>query len=488
MQAPEYIQHFVNFDFLLEVSEFFVNQDSSDFERKLSLLAKKLLGAKHLNIFIYNKKNKTVSDFNKRWHIISDPEEYKYRINIFNALQEVRGEGFILNDKIIGFNYDRKKVDEALLLYKENLFLALPISDNKNIIGSVLIFIDDNKNKNINNSEFVKYLKLLSNLISAIVVNIFIKEDMQLEIAFHRTIRDISKLIETQFELNYIVPLMGEKIDKLISDHLIYIFIKKDNKLTLSWPSCCESENIFSILDRVERIRSSIITKNKLTAAFPITSKEKILGVLVSDSCYSRHSDLELYYLKQLACQISITLNKTSQYAEILKYATIDPLTCLSNRRNFNTRLIEEINASIRTNSELCCMMIDIDYFKKINDTFGHIFGDKVLKGLANIIKGELRVYDIAARYGGEEFCVLLPNTIIKDAQLIALRLLKKIEKSNFTFVSTETNKTKDVSITISIGISKYNFNNKDFIKFIEDADKALYKAKQEGRNRVVIS
>ena len=131
--------------------------------------------------------------------------------------------------------------------------------------------------------------------------------------------------------------------------------------------------------------------------------------------------------------------------------------------------------------------MTDIDFFKSVNDTYGHAVGDLVLKTIAKVIRGQLREYDIAGRYGGEEFSILLPFTKIEEAKMVAERLRKTIETRviDISKVNPDSEK-KEISVTLSLGIyeMKSDDNDEDLLK---KADKALYEAKNTGRNKVVI-
>lgn len=131
-------------------------------------------------------------------------------------------------------------------------------------------------------------------------------------------------------------------------------------------------------------------------------------------------------------------------------------------------------------------MMIDVDFFKKVNDTYGHVAGDCVLKNVANTIKAGLREYDIASRYGGEEFSVLLPFTKIEEAFAVAQRLRHAVENTSIDFVQEKEDISIKINVTISIGV--YEFKPQDSPQALyENADKALYEAKTHGRNKVVI-
>lgn len=156
--------------------------------------------------------------------------------------------------------------------------------------------------------------------------------------------------------------------------------------------------------------------------------------------------------------------------------ATHDEKTGLYNHNFFETILDMEIEKAKRGQQELSLIMIDIDFFKKINDSLGHIKADELLKHLANIIQKNIRKSDIAARFGGEEFTILLPETNIEKAKIFSSKLKSLIHQDRTL---------KKYSITVSGGISQ--FKNKDSKKsFKERADKALYQAKHNGRDQFV--
>lgn len=152
-----------------------------------------------------------------------------------------------------------------------------------------------------------------------------------------------------------------------------------------------------------------------------------------------------------------------------------DSLTGLFSRSYWEQRLLEEFNRCQRSNENACVMMVDIDHFKKINDTYGHLVGDQVLNQFGILLK-QLRVSDIAGRYGGEEFAVILPNSNLEESIQVSERLRNEIEKFQFDHIG---------SCTISIGIASLNESFEDAYQWLNAADKALYKSKKEGRNRV---
>jgi diguanylate cyclase (GGDEF)-like protein len=142
-----------------------------------------------------------------------------------------------------------------------------------------------------------------------------------------------------------------------------------------------------------------------------------------------------------------------------------------------------EFNKTIRYNSELCLIMIDIDDFKKINDIYGHLTGDFVLKTLSNIIKGNLRNFDLPGRYGGEEFILILPETGKENAKKVAERIREQVQNHKLKTMSGEP-----ISITISLGLSELKEldDKSNELELIKIADSRLYKAKGTGKNKVV--
>ncbi|MBT8345814.1 MAG: GGDEF domain-containing protein [Desulfofustis sp.] len=164
-----------------------------------------------------------------------------------------------------------------------------------------------------------------------------------------------------------------------------------------------------------------------------------------------------------------------------------DPLMGIYNRRFFNRRLLEEVSRSTRYNLPLSVLIIDIDYFKKINDTFGHPIGDSVLVNLGQLLLDNTRTSDIVARYGGEEIAIMTPSTPLPVALVLAERIRNKVE-TEVMVPPDAKNSREAIRITVSIGVASLISAKEDVDILIEKADKALYEAKQSGRNRVISS
>ena len=174
-------------------------------------------------------------------------------------------------------------------------------------------------------------------------------------------------------------------------------------------------------------------------------------------------------------------LLKSRDYEETYKLAVTDGLTQLYNHRYFQEQMIINVNNFERYGNIFSLIMIDIDFFKKFNDTYGHQSGDAVLKQVASILKKNLRTSDIACRYGGEEMSVILTNTPKEDAIATANKICIAVRSHTFTLANNQKAK-----VTISVGVSCIAKDGKQPQELIEYADKCLYVAKENGRNQVV--
>ncbi|MBI5782181.1 MAG: GGDEF domain-containing protein [Gammaproteobacteria bacterium] len=163
-----------------------------------------------------------------------------------------------------------------------------------------------------------------------------------------------------------------------------------------------------------------------------------------------------------------------------------DPLTGIYNRRYLERRLADEIARASRYGMPLSVLLIDIDHFKRVNDIYGHQVGDLVLEGMAQLIVTTLRTTDIVARYGGEEIMVIAPSTPVKTAADLAERLRKVVENASFEVPVELDRDISALGVTVSIGVACFSQHSKDMQDLIQNVDKALYRAKSEGRNRVV--
>lgn len=212
-------------------------------------------------------------------------------------------------------------------------------------------------------------------------------------------------------------------------------------------------------------------------AVVPLIYKRLMGALLVrSDDPQRIWQENELLLLSTVAGQVAIAVNHARLYEQQQQQALTDALTGCQNRRSFEMQLEHDIQLSLRTRQPVSLIMIDVDHFKRVNDTFGHDAGDVALRALADLLRRELRAMDTAARYGGEEFAAILPQVGIEDAELVAERLRANIEKMNIHGVGR---------ITASLGIASFPLHATTREQLVTTADRVLYQAKHAGRNRV---
>jgi diguanylate cyclase len=189
---------------------------------------------------------------------------------------------------------------------------------------------------------------------------------------------------------------------------------------------------------------------------------------------------------RQLQHELTTSAREMSELRENIvsarREAQTDALTGIANRKFFEQRIEENVRDAMRTGDDLCLLVLDIDHFKKFNDTYGHQLGDQVLRLVAKTFTECIKGRDTAARYGGEEFVVLLPHTNLANAIKLADHL--RLTVAGKMIVNRQTGKSLG-QITLSIGVAHYR-SGEPVTKFIQRADKALYKAKGSGRNQVM--
>ena len=214
----------------------------------------------------------------------------------------------------------------------------------------------------------------------------------------------------------------------------------------------------------------------------PLTAQGRIIGCLTSEAGESgAFNDSNIRFASALANEASVALENARLFREVERLSLTDPLTGLRNRRGFMDDARRNIDIAIRHKHPLSVLMLDIDHFKRVNDTYGHATGDKVLAGIALVCRKHMRTTDLLARFGGEEFCFLFPETTAENALLLAERLRVAISGVRFEA------EAERFSVTISIGISECLGAEASLENLLARSDEALYQAKNTGRNRVVI-
>ncbi|WP_456325340.1 oxygen-binding di-iron domain-containing protein [Desulfonauticus submarinus] len=311
--------------------------------------------------------------------------------------------------------------------------------------------------------------------------------------SFENILTHFQHLLFQFFEINFFAVLAFTELE--------YIFYRPGTKRKKYLIHRDKSSKLEDLSKRLEKEEFLLIGTEELTPyvqtkdcqqyiVLPLFLAHKKLGLaflgfkdkpssIVKEKKFLQKFSAILTHL--LSKEINI-IQAEKEKEEFYNLAVKDQLTGLYNRFYLNMQMKELISNVIRYNIPLSIILFDIDHFKKVNDTYGHFIGDKILKSLAKFLKNSLRYGDTIIRYGGEEFLLILPYTYQKDACDIANKLRRKVEQQHFKINRLELN------ITISAGIAFWKSKKKSFEELICQADKNLYKAKKNGRNCVVCS
>jgi diguanylate cyclase (GGDEF)-like protein len=211
--------------------------------------------------------------------------------------------------------------------------------------------------------------------------------------------------------------------------------------------------------------------------ALPLSINKQPVGYLLASGV--RGSDMDKFYI--LAHQFMLGIKRALLYKKVQELSIMDGLTSVFTRRYLMERFSEEIERSKKFSYKFSFLMADVDHFKGYNDRYGHLVGDAILKEVSRVIRENIRQIDLVGRYGGEEFSAILTETDREGARFAAERIRAAIEQKRILVYD------EDLHITISIGISVFPEDSLDLQGLIEKADKALYQAKETGRNRVCI-
>jgi diguanylate cyclase (GGDEF)-like protein len=314
------------------------------------------------------------------------------------------------------------------------------------------------------------------------------------------------------FEIKEIVGSAGANLPNLFDFSSFALFWREGPILYLYQEESCPAPFTQEVMKNIARVWSilgeeqidedridSQIEKRKLKAkqltmdpqatlkshlTLPLAIEEEILGCISLNSEQPNAFDAQdLQFFSVIGSQMATTLKHFQRFTTVKTMAIYDTLTSLYNRRYFEERLGLEAQKAFYGGATLSLVMIDIDHFKRINDTFGHTEGDKVLREISSLFRSSVRKKDTVARYGGEEFILILPEANLEESSMIAERIRRLVEKSPFEVGHAQ------IHLTVSLGISNFpNDRARTKEELVKMADQALYEAKRGGRNRVCIS
>ena len=385
--------------------------------------------------------------------VASKREKYAHKIEAHtNALKQ-----FIISENIYASNYNAKAWYSLERKFKETMKLVPRLTPQQNTIQNsiesqnknvVRLFNVINENKLKNANEIIKrHLKIrLLTQLEAIR-----SDSMQLS---NIAQKDISTIIRNQ--IIFVLSILALVIITLVygASRLVRIFRTSLKEVKIAF-----EKNHSGHFQKIELSNQSE-EFNIIAIAFNAMN-EKLSATTVSLESMKKIVEERTHNLEQLS--------------------NTDPLTKIANRRALFERGNTEFSRVERAQNQLALIMIDCDFFKSVNDQYGHLFGDEVLKNLCNVCTKEIRNVDFFARYGGEEFIILLPDSDLNGAIETAKRIQCSLAKSATEYEG------KSIFVTVSIGISTLNNKHNNFEQLINDADMAMYKAKTNGRNRIEV-
>jgi diguanylate cyclase (GGDEF)-like protein len=263
-------------------------------------------------------------------------------------------------------------------------------------------------------------------------------------------------------ELQLEVPSLGP----------ILAFLERDEYNQITFGYFTENFPDQQVVSQLAAVKPDIIV--------PLRTDKGVGGLILlpAKPGKSPYTLLDGQYITQIVRFASIAIENANLYWQ----ATTDRMTKLFSHHYFEKNLEEEINRARRYNTTFSLIMIDIDHFKKFNDTYGHLQGDLIIKEIARVLRASVRSIDFTARYGGEEFSVILPEVNSKGAAVVAERIRKEVEKHPFA------GDEGPLHVTVSVGVAEFKPERmRSASQFIAEADKALYQSKELGRNRVAV-
>jgi diguanylate cyclase (GGDEF)-like protein len=292
-------------------------------------------------------------------------------------------------------------------------------------------------------------------------------------------------LLDPEYEVRRILEEEGTEL----SDHAGLLFATHDDDLDGLFPT-----SLFPLLGPYKAKRHSPLFAStrrspNSVALFPLVRHGRLIGSLNIGSYNAERfvKGVSTDFLEYLAAVVAICIENATNLERLKRQGLTDTLTAVNNRRFFDQRLNEELERAVRDGIQLNCLLLDVDFFKRVNDSYGHQVGDQVLREVAALIRAQLRGSDVLSRYGGEEFAALLSRSGTTEAGEVAERIRHSVAAHSFT-----TAEGRPFRVTISIGVATYNPRTYPGTGklpgevLVGHADRALYAAKSAGRDKVI--
>ncbi len=434
-------------------------------------------------------------------------EQFSNSINIKNKIfHKIFSEDQTLLIKPNEYQDEWTELFEDIETNESNCLLGSKISYNKSPIGCLFAFIDDVRRVDSNDQIIIRQFANQITLALSLIDNI---ESLQKHHIVQERINSLVNTVNISENKSVIYEQVVEicqsifKYDKLTImvsyqdiDHARIEFvdgysldISMDEVFSLKnsifakviqGNQIINSKDIKKDFGKRYRFYNDENTKRNVSSviAIPIIVNQDISGCIALERFEEKeYSAINVFYLEEIVQMLNVLLQWQSEYHNMYLNTTHDNLTGLLNYRAFLNRLDIEMNRALRTEQSLVIIIVDIDKFKRINDTFGHPIGNIALKKIADLISLSVRNIDVVARYGGEEFIIAIYNSDKNNTEQIAERIVSNVANNIFIF------NDQRIKITVSLGMAEFPNDSDQVQKLIEAADKAMYAAKKHGGN-----
>jgi diguanylate cyclase (GGDEF)-like protein len=392
---------------------------------------------------------------------------------------------------------------------KEELksMISVPLKIKDKVIG--VINVGNRLKGDIFDSDDLKLLSTFADEAAIAIENAELHQEVKDELRKHTLIYKVNNIITSTLDLKVVLDKIVESVREYFEYLHCAILLLDEQKESLYIAASDgylsgSKENFWirlgeGVTGKVAAIGKPLLLQDvtkfkgyiagiegaRSELAVPLKVKDKLIGVLnVESKELNAFDEGDLKLLLVLSTPVAIAIQNAQLHQQIKNLAITDELTGLYNFRYLIERLEEEIKRTQRYKRSLALIMADIDHFKKYNDSFGHLEGNKVLKVLADILKVSVREVDIVGRYGGEEFIIILPEAGKEEAREIAERMRFKVERYKFINNKNHPNENK---LTLSLGVTSCFREFISLESLIYKVDQALYQAKRKGRNRVEV-
>ncbi|MBF0405823.1 MAG: diguanylate cyclase [Candidatus Riflebacteria bacterium] len=409
---------------------------------------------------------------------IENLQEITFQIEKFSHLPKIREE--LPSDDLFGLSVLKVREKFIGILVIGNKLKKEPFSDKE-----------------------ISFITTLSRNVAVAINNYFLLSELRdTNKQLDEKIKEVSilyqatQMIASELQLQSLLDLAMNAISEIskVSDGSIWLYDEEQEKFSLRshlgtnvFPEVMLADTHSFLRELIDNcgtylcsepatdIEKSVFGERYII--IPISHQGEFLGLmhLSEKTAGFEFSERDQKLIKVFALQLGVAVKNAKLYEQ----AITDGMTHLYLHKYFKTRLFDELKRAERFKRHVALIMLDIDFFKKFNDNYGHQMGDEVIKRVASIMRKTVRTHDIPVRYGGEEFCIVLPETDLIGAVAVAERIRRLIEGDDLEFQG------KRVKITCSLGVSVFPDNAKNMETLIKTADQALYVSKRNGRNQV---